>query len=136
MRKYLLSISGLPDIRPDIQKPEIHFFNNRHPAGYRILNWISGPSLILIFLQFSDTMGLSKCCCGCSLHTGCLIIGILQLIFQVAIENTAYQWPKLIVPYASYTNLVVEREYNNWLKMYHSKEITFRIQFFIPKWPI
>eukprot|EP00088_Acartia_fossae_P057035 TRINITY_DN6648_c0_g1_i3.p1 TRINITY_DN6648_c0_g1~~TRINITY_DN6648_c0_g1_i3.p1 ORF type:complete len:226 (-),score=35.47 TRINITY_DN6648_c0_g1_i3:592-1269(-) len=27
-------------------------------------------------------MGVSKCCCGCSLHTGCLIIGIMQLVFQ------------------------------------------------------
>eukprot|EP00088_Acartia_fossae_P015712 TRINITY_DN1866_c2_g1_i2.p1 TRINITY_DN1866_c2_g1~~TRINITY_DN1866_c2_g1_i2.p1 ORF type:complete len:183 (-),score=23.06 TRINITY_DN1866_c2_g1_i2:9-557(-) len=26
-------------------------------------------------------MKVSKCCCGCSLHDGCLIIGILQLIF-------------------------------------------------------
>ena len=58
--KHFLLIPSLPDIRPDIRKPDIRFFNIRYPAGYRIaekwpdfagyqiLNRISGPSLLII----------------------------------------------------------------------------------------
>ena len=58
MRKNVLLISSLPDIRPGSRKPDIHFFNiwylpgyriaEKWPdfAGYRILNRISGPSLV------------------------------------------------------------------------------------------
>ena len=54
--KNIILISGLPDIRPDIRKPDIRSFDIQYPAGYliaekwpdsagyRILNRISGPS--------------------------------------------------------------------------------------------
>ena len=59
MRKNVLLISGVPDIWPDIRKPDIRFFNiwslagyriaEKWPdfAGYRILNRISGPSPVI-----------------------------------------------------------------------------------------
>ena len=57
--KNVLLISSLPDIRLDIWKPDIQFFNIQYPAGYwiaekwldfagyRILNRISGQSLLI-----------------------------------------------------------------------------------------
>ena len=62
--KNVLLISGLPEFR----KPDIRFFHIQYPArywiaekwpdfaGYRILNWLSGPSLLFCIklgIQFS-----------------------------------------------------------------------------------
>ena len=62
--KNVLLISSLPDIRPDIRKPNIIVFIIQYPARYRIaqkwpdfaryriLNRISGPSLVRTHLLY------------------------------------------------------------------------------------